>query len=250
VAQRSMRKDLPRRFYTTASIEADGGFHALLLDGKAAKTPGRNRLSMPDAALGEAMAAEWRAQADVIDPATMPLTRIANVALDRVSQTIDAVRADMAKYAGSDMLCYRADTPQRLVLRQEELWNPVLAWAASPVAQGGLNARFTTTTGLVHVAQPATNLDAVATRLALVHDAHCLTGLHMVTTLTGSVLLALALEAGAFDADAIWAAAHVDEDVQIEIWGDDDEALARRLLRRRDYDAAALVIRAQNTSAL
>ena len=236
-AQRSMRQDMPKRFYKDVAFAPLDGHFALTLDGKKAKTPARHPLAMPDEVLARALCHEWQEQVDIIDPATMPLTRLANVALDRVSQTMDEVRADIAKYAGSDLLCYRAAHPERLADEQLASWNPILEWARQE-----LGAAFALSNSIVHVAQPQAALDAVAKRLAEISSPFAMTALHMVTTLTGSAVLALALEARSFDAQAIWDAAHVDEDFQISIWGEDDEAQIRRKTRRLDYNAAALTI--------
>jgi chaperone required for assembly of F1-ATPase len=239
-AQRSQRQDLPMRFYTEVTLQPAGEAFAIALDGRQAKTPARHVLATGPLPLAEAMAQEWRAQETVIDPATMPLTRLINVALDRVPLVMAETRAEMAGYAGSDLLCYRAAFPERLVEQQALHWDPVLEWAAT------LGARFNLAQGVIHMEQPQESLALVAQRLDAVDNPLALTALSMVTAMTGSVLLGLALAAGAIDANAAWAAAHVDEDVQIAIWGNDDEALVRRANRRRDFDAAALVLEHAN----
>ncbi len=240
-AQQSQRHGLPKRFYAEVTLEPAGEAFAIALDGRQAKTPARHVLATAPLPLAEALAQEWRRQDTVIDPATMPLTRLVNVGLDRMPLAMAETRAEIAAYAASDFLCYRADFPERLVEQQALHWDPVLEWAAT-----ALGAHFTLSKGVVHVAQPEVSLAIVAQRLDAVGDPLSLTALSLVTTMTGSVLLALALAEGALDANAVWTAAHVDEDVQIGIWGEDDEALVRRANRRRDFDAAALVLEHAN----
>jgi chaperone required for assembly of F1-ATPase len=236
-ARETMRPEPPKRFYSQAGLEErDGGF-ALTLDGRPARTPARNLLMLKDRGLAEALAAEWQAQGTHIDPAAMPLTRLLNVALDRMGDAMGPTRDEIAAYAGNDMLLYRADAPDSLVERQARVWNPVLDWAA-----GQLGARLRTGAGIIHVPQDEAALAAIAAHLAGEADPLRLVALHVVTTLTGSAILALALAGGALDPDGAWDAAHLDEDFQIGLWGHDDEALARRAFRRAEYDAAALVL--------
>jgi len=227
----SLAKPLARRFYKEATTGDIAPFQ-ILLDGRSVKTPKKRALAVPTKALADAVAEEWRSQQEVIDPARMPLTRFANTAIDAVSETLDAVAADIVAYAGSDLVCYRAEAPEELVARQSRDWNPIVAWA-----EATLDARFKVVPGVVHVQQSAEALDAVA-RTLTPHDAFRLTGLHVLTTLTGSALIALALESKALTADAAWNAAHVDEDYQISLWGEDAEAAARRRGRRVEFDAA------------
>jgi chaperone required for assembly of F1-ATPase len=234
-ARRAMRPPLPRRFYQQASVEeAEDGFR-VVLDGRPVRTPARGFLIAPSRALAEAIAAEWDAQGETIDPATMPLTRLANSIIDGVAAALGPVAADVEKYLNSDLLFYRAEGPQRLVERQARLWDPVLAWAREV-----LGARFILAQGVVHAAQPE---DAIAAaRAAIPGDPWRLGAVHVITTLTGSALLALALLGGQLTADDAWTAAHVDEDWNMEQWGRDEIALARRTARRAEYDAAATVL--------
>ncbi len=227
-------RPLPRRFYHTASTGPD---HAVLLDGRGVKTPLKNPLRLPDAASAAAVAAEWQAQAKVINPALMPLTRLANSAIDGVAANRAAVIAEIVAYAGSDLTCYRADAPAALAERQRAAWEPVLHWA-----QARLGAGFTAHTGLSHVAQPDAALAAVAAHAATLDDFR-LAAAHSLATLTGSALLALMLLEGAATGAQGWQAAHVDEDWQIEHWGQDEEAHMARAARRRDYDAALIFAR-------
>lgn len=230
------RPALPKRFYASAdALEREGEF-VLALDGKPALTPGRAPLAVPSRDLGMAIAAEWNGQVEVIDPTTMPLTRLANAAIDGVTKERAAVAADVAKYAGSDLVCYRAAHPDRLVARQSAAWDPVVAFA-----RDDLGARLVLAEGVMFVAQSAEALEAV--RCAVPDDdAFVLAGLHAVTTMTGSALLALGVLRGRFTAEEAWAAAHVDENWTNELWGADAEAEARRAGRWVEMQAAACMM--------
>lgn len=235
-ARRAMRPPLRRRFYQRAHVaDAREGF-AVLLDGKPVRTPARRALAAPSRALAQAIAEEWNAQGREIDPARMPLTRLANAVIDAVAASPAAVAADIEAYLGSDLVCYRAEAPAELVARQAAAFDPVLDWARDT-----FGARFTLTQGVVHVAQPP---EAVAAaRASIPDDGWRLGALAAITALTGSALIALALAHGALDADAAWAAAHVDEDWQMAHWGRDALAMERRNFRRGEFDAAVTVLR-------
>ncbi len=235
-AQRQMRPELPRRFYKAATVVAVSGGHTVHLDGRAIKTPGKRSLILPTAGLAEAIAGEWSDQGERIDPATMPLTRLANTIIDAVTDRMAEVRADALKYAGADLVCYRAGHPAGLVALQAERWDPVLRWADE-----GLGAVFETVTGIAHRTQSRAALDVAGRRLEAL-DPFTLAGVHELTTLSGSVLIALSLLGGVLSPDAAWAAAHADEDWQISQWGGDDEAAERRKKRRGDFDAAVRLI--------
>jgi chaperone required for assembly of F1-ATPase len=238
-ARQGSRPVLRKRFYGQAHVGepagAEGGY-PLLLDGKQVMTPARRALMAPARALAGMIAAEWNAQTDSIDPARMPLTRLANVTIDAVADARDAVAAEIAQYLGSDLVCYRADTPPGLVQRQAEVWDPVLAWASE-----ALGARFILVEGVVFAEQPAQAI--AAARAAIPKDVWRLAAVSSAMTLTGSALLALALNAGAFDAETVWSAAHADEDWQMTQWGRDEMALARRAARHAEFEAAASVLR-------
>ncbi|MCF2524083.1 ATP12 family protein [Bradyrhizobium sp. G127] len=236
-SRKSSRTPLRKRFYTSAGVvEAPDGF-AVTLDGKPVRTPGRNPLAAPTRELAEAMAAEWQAQPEMIDPMAMPLTRLANSVIDGVAGNVQAVADDAAKYFETDLLFYRAGFPEELIAKQAEHWDPVLRWAADD-----LGAHFILTEGVIHVQQPETAVAAV--RAALPADAWPVGAFHVVTTITGSALLALALKHRTLDEAQVWAAAHVDEDWNREKWGIDDEVEARRVQRQKDFEAAALVLKA------
>ena len=235
--RRSARRSQRKRFYAQAGVaETPKGF-GITLDGKPARTPSRRLLAVPTREIAEAIAAEWDAQKEIIDPTTMPLTRLANSVIDAVTARLEAVADDIAKYFHSDMLFYRAGYPAELVANEAEHWDPVLFWAANT-----LGAHFILTEGVVHVRQP--DQAVAAARAALPADPWSIAALHMVTTLTGSALLALALMRGVLDEDQVWAAAHVDEDWNVEQWGVDEVVAARRLARFLDFRAAARVLNA------
>jgi chaperone required for assembly of F1-ATPase len=238
LSREAMRARLPKRFYEEAAVvERDGGFH-VALDGRTARTPGRNRLVLPTRAAAEAVAVEWAAQGERIDPAAMPATRLVNSALDGVAADPASARAEIVSHASSDLLCYRAGEPEKLVARQSDLWDPVLAWANAE-----LGARFFVVQGISFVAQPRLSLAAVTRAVEAVPAPFALAALNLMTVLSGSALIALAVAHGSLEPDAAWAAAHVDEDVQIETWGEDAEAAVRRARRFADFAAAAELLR-------
>jgi chaperone required for assembly of F1-ATPase len=236
-AQANMRPQAVKRFYKAAGIEEETGRFVLSLDGRRARTPGRNFVAAQSRPLMLRVAEEWNRQRETIDPPDMPLTRLLNSAIDGVARTMAETRADIARYAGSDLLCYRAEEPDTLVARQAQSLDSVLRWA-----QEALGARLIVTAGLMHVSQPAEALAAISAALDAYDDPIELAALSVMTTLTGSVLLALAVARQFLSADAAWQAAHVDEDFQAERWGADAEALAQREARRREFDAAALAL--------
>jgi chaperone required for assembly of F1-ATPase len=220
-------RQLPRKFYKSVDVSDLNG---ILLDGRPVKTPMKNTLVLPNRKLAEAVAAEWHAQQKTIDPETMPTTKLANTALDRATAERDHVLGEIVEYAGSDLVCYWTDRPPELVAKQRKHWQPILNWANAT-----LPASFKTATSLTHISQDDLSLKAVRAR-AETFDPWVLTSVYLLMTLTGSSLLALMLEARAADADAIWNAAHVDEDYQISQWGEDNEAKTRRQNRRREFD--------------
>jgi chaperone required for assembly of F1-ATPase len=232
--RRATRAMLHRRFYAKATIGPAANGHAVRLDDKPVRTPAGRALAAPSAALAQALAAEWEAQRDVIDPGKMPLTRLANAIIDGVCERPAPVAAGVEKYLASDLVCYRAGGPQGLVERQAQHWDPILDWAHT-----ALGARFSLAEGVVHVVQPAAALAAAGA--AIPDDPWRLGAVHAATTLTGSALIALALAHGRLSAEAAWQAAHVDEDWNMEQWGRDETALARRAFRFAEFAAAAMV---------
>ncbi len=225
-----------KRFYKeVTAAEIEGGF-GIKLDQRNLRTPAKRPLILPTAPLAEALAEEWAAQADEIRPDTMPLMKLVGTALDLVADRPDAVIDEAANYAGTDMLCYRADAPAKLVARQARLWQPHLDWAALR-----FDAPLRVTTGIVPVAQPGASLKALRAALAA-YDTLPLTAVADLTALCGSLVLALAITEGRLDADAAFEAAMLDESFEIEQWGEDAEASRRRARQRRDIAAAARLL--------
>ena len=235
--RQSTRGPQRKRFHVKAGFDETAEGFVITLDGKTVRTPSRQPLTVPSRAIAEAIAAEWDAQQDLINPMTMPLTRLANSVIDAVDGNVDAVVADIAKYFGTDLLFYRAGHPEALVAREAAHWDPVLSWAANE-----LGAHFILSEGIVHVVQPAQAISAA--RSVFPVDPWAVAALHVVTTLTGSALLALALLHGVRDPDQVWTAAHVDEDWNAEKWGVDEEVAARRAARLVDFRAAVTILNA------
>lgn len=230
------RRDLPRRFYDAVTLLQEGFDVVVALDGCPVRTPARRPLGLASRDLAEAIAEEWRAQDTVIDPATMPLTRLVNSAIDGVALEVAVVRAEIQRYAGSDLLCYRASDPQSLVERQAAAWDPILAWAHE-----ALNMTLVPAQGVMHVEQPTQALAQVGALLAPLPPLR-LAAVHAITTLTGSAVLALAVLKERLPAQAAWEAAHIDEDWNADHWGADDEAALRRAGRWAEMLAAARVL--------
>ncbi|MFB9953223.1 ATP12 family chaperone protein [Rhizobium puerariae] len=235
-AQIQMQKPLPKRFYTEVSVVEGEEGHAIHLDGRPVKTPARNELAVPTARLAELLRDEWASQVDVIDPLTMPVTRLANTAIDGIATESQAVFEDILRFSASDMLCYRADAPENLVARQNEKWDPIIDWAANEVG-----ARFILIEGIMPQEQPKEAIAAFGLTLRKYDTPIELAVLHTVTTLTGSAILALAFAEGRITADEAWSLAHLDEDWTNEHWGTDAEAEHRRA-RRLDKMRAAVAV--------
>ena len=224
-----------RRFYKQAGLSEGASGFSLTLDGRPARTPGRAPLALPTRALGEAVAAEWEAQGASIDPTTMPLTRLANSTIDGVVPRAEEVRADLVRYAGSDLIAYRAAEPERLVAEQAAAWDPVHAWA-----RDSLGAHLVLSEGVMFVEQPSEAIAAVQAAIDREPSPFRLAALHVMTTLTGSVLIALMHATGRLSAEKAWRAAHADELFQESRWGADYEASERRARREADFQAASL----------
>lgn len=219
----------PKRFYKDASVEAEGDGFAVRLDDRPIRTPSKQRFILPTAQMAEAVAAEWCAQDKVIDPTTMPWTRSANSAIDKVSAQRTEIMDHLAEYGETDLLYYRAERPLELIARQAEAWDPILDWAARR-----FDLSFRTTSGVMPVAQS----DAVAGRLRHTMEPMSdfqLTGFHDLVALSGSLLLALAAVERPDDATALWQASRIDEDWQAEQWGIDEEAAEVAARKRRDF---------------
>lgn len=219
-----------KRFWKNVTVDAERGVR---LDDRPVRTPGRVPLLLPTDMLAEAVTDEWRVVADDIDPRAMPLTGLANAAIDRIAPDPVAFAAGLAAYGESDLLCYRADSPPDLVARQAALWDPPLDWARERY-----DVHFEIVTGVMHRPQPAATIERLGAAIAA-RPAFELAPLSPIVTITGSLVLALALAERAMEAEAVWAAANLDEDWQAEQWGEDDLAVKARETRRRDFDAAA-----------
>lgn len=235
-AQAHVKQQLPKRFYKDATVAAVEGGFAATLDGRVPKTPGLKQVVMPSAAIAEAVAAEWAAQGEFIDPRTMPMTRLVNSAVEAGEEAMPALREEIVKYAGNDLLLYRADAPATLVKQQEDVWDEALVKLAR---QFGVS--FQPTIGIVHQPQPPATLARLGEALAS-EALFSLTALNAVTSITGSGLLALALRHRLLDAERVWRAAHVDEDHNIALWGEVEEITVRRAKRRAEFDAAARLL--------
>lgn len=207
-----------RRFWKAADIAPQDGGWQVLLDGKPLRTPGKQALILPTPDLARAIAEEWDAQADIIDPNAMPLTRAANSAIEKVTPQLHGVASMLGEYGGTDLLCYRAESPEDLLRAQAEGWDPLIDWAATE-----LRAPLRITHGVVPVDQDAAILLKLQAELAAL-DPFTLTGLHDLVTLPGSLILGLAVLRGRIDAETAWRLSRIDEEFQASRWGRDDEA--------------------------
>lgn len=227
----------PKRFWKDTKADAcDGGF-TVYLDTRTVRTPAKAAFTLPTRALAEACAAEWDAQSERIDPTTMPITRTANSAIDKVGVQHAEVADLLAAYGDSDLTCYRADTPAELVSRQAEAWDPLLDWADET-----FGARLEPRVGIMHAPQDAGSLERLRT---LVHDLDQfrLAAFHDLVSLSGSLVIALAVMHGRIDADEGWRISRIDEDWQAELWGEDEEAAEHAALKRQAFLDAALFFR-------
>ncbi len=237
LARGGQARQLPKRFYANVTVEARGGGYAVHLDGRPLRTPNKLVLVLPTSGMAAAIAEEWDAQREHIDPMSMPLTRLANSVRDQVDGREPQVRADIVKYAGSDLLCYRADGPSELVAAQAAAWDPVLDWARESIG-----VDLAVCTGLMPVSQSAASRTAVEAAVAPLESFE-LASAHVMTTLLGSVVLMLAVRAGHLTPEDAWKAAHVDEDWQITKWGADVEATRRQENRKIEFLAAVRLSR-------
>ena len=222
-----------KRFWKDVALVEEAGGLAIALDARLLKTPARATLVVESPALGEAIADEWRACGEEIDPRHMPLTGLANAAVDHVAPDPQRFAAELARYAEGDLLCYRADHPPKLIAAQAAAWDPLLAWARARFA-----VEFVVATGIIHVPQPPATIAALSAALAPANPFQ-LAALSPIVTIGGSLVTALALFERAIDLDTAWHAVSVDERWQIDQWGDDDEAVAALANRRADFAAAA-----------
>jgi chaperone required for assembly of F1-ATPase len=221
-----------KRFYKQAGVKPAAGGHGVALDGRLVKTPGKRDLVVPSLALATAIAAEWEAQQSEIRRETMPLMRLAVVTIDRNSTEREAIVRQVAHYAGTDLVCYRATHPPTLAARQQAVWQTLIDWARERY-----NAPLAVTDGVIPTGQPAASLAAFAVAVAA-HDQFALTALHAATAACGSLVIALALLEGRLDAGEAFAASQLDESFQIEAWGEDGEQAERRAALSADIAAA------------
>jgi chaperone required for assembly of F1-ATPase len=242
-AQAHAKQQLPKRFYKTAEVTAMDGGYAVGLDGRVPRTPGMKHVVVPSRAVAQAMADEWAAQGEFIDPQTMPMVRLVNSAVEAGETAMPALRAEIVKYAGNDLLLYRADTPEALVRRQEELWDAALVKLARHFDVG-----FQPTMGIMHQPQPAATLARLEQALAE-EPLFPLTAMNAIMSITGSGLLALAVRHHLLSAEDAWVAAHVDEDHNVSLWGEVSEITERRARRRKEYDAAVRLLELMDTPA-
>lgn len=221
-----------KRFYKDVTIVAEGDGHAIRLDGRPVRTPARALLTLPTLALAQAVAEEWRAQGETVDPASMPFTGLANAAIDHIVPNRAQFAAGIARYGESDLLCYRAHSPEMLVARQAAAWDPLLDWA-----RARYDVAFVVTQGILPVAQPEATLARLHAAVAM-HDPFRLAGLSTLVTLSGSLVCGLAVVENSHSAEAIWPIAEIDEAWQVEQWGEDAQAAARSARRKSEFSMA------------
>jgi chaperone required for assembly of F1-ATPase len=224
------------RFYKDASVAARDGGHAVLLDGKPVKTPGGNALLLPTEKLASAIAEEWRGQGEEIVATTMPLLRLANTVIDGIAANREGVIGAILRFGENDLLCYRAHQPPELVARQKAGWEPLLDWAARRHG-----ARMAVAEGLSHVDQPPEALGALHRALDQ-FDAFTLGGLHVIASITGSTVLALAVADGVISGVRAFELSRIDEIYQAEKWGEDGEAAKRAMALAHELDKATELI--------
>jgi chaperone required for assembly of F1-ATPase len=235
-AQAHAKRDLPKRFYKAATVQPLEGGYAVGLDGRVPRTPGMKHVVVPSEALAQEMAREWSVQGEFIDPETMPLVRLVNSGVEAGEDSKQALRDEIVKYAGNDLLLYRADAPESLVQRQERVWDDVLVRLARH-----FDVAFQPTVGILHQSQPQPTLARLAAALAD-EPLLPLTAMNSIMSITGSGLLAIAIRYGLIAPEDAWVAAHVDEDHQISLWGEVEEITTRRAKRRSEFDAAVRVL--------
>lgn len=234
--QKDLIRELPKRFYKSVDVAETDGVFAVLLDGRVTKTPTGKPVGVGHPDLAARMREEWDAQGDRIDPDMMPHVKLINSAVEAGEESRPALLDEVVKYAGNDLLLYRADSPRELVEKQERIWDDVLVRIARH-----FSVSFQPTVGIMHRAQSVDMLKKLRDAIEPLHHVPA-TAMVSVTGLTGSGLLAVGLRERLVDADTAWTAAHVDEDYQISLWGEDYEAAARRRQRRLEFDAAVNVI--------
>ena len=227
-----------KRFWQVTKVQPGEGGFVVCLDGRPLRTPEKRVLALPSLALAEMVAAEWGAQRERVDPETMPATRMANLAIDRIEARFDEVVDMIAAYGGSDLLCYRADGPEALVARQAQGWDPLLDWAARR-----FDAPLGVTNGVMPIAQPPQSLLRLRAAVAA-QDRFRICALHDLVALSGSLVLGLAAVERFAPPEALWALSRIDEDWQSEQWGEDEEALVTAARRKAGFLHAAAFLKA------
>ncbi len=225
-----------KRFYAAASVTGDAPPFGVALDTRPLRTPARAPLALPTRALADAVAAEWAAQGDMIEPRSMPLTGLANAAIDRVAPDPTGFADGLSVFAENELLAYRAEGPAALVAAEAAAWDPLLAWA-----RARYDVDFALVTGIIHAPQPPATLARLRAAYRA-FDAFRLAALHPIVTISGSAVIGLAVAAGEIDAEAAWAIGHLDELWQAEQWGKDPLAEAGHNERRADLAAAAQLL--------
>ncbi|ANI78907.1 MULTISPECIES: ATP12 family chaperone protein [Sphingobium] len=221
-----------RRFYKDVAVISGDAGHEIQLDGRPVRTPARASLALPTLRLAAAVADEWRAQGESVDPRTMPFTGLANGAIDQIAPNRESFAAGIARYGESDLLCYRADGPAELIAREAAAWDPLIDWA-----RHRYDVTFRVTHGVIPVDQPPETLERLEAAV-MAYDPFMLAGLSTLVTLSGSLVCGLAIVEGGHDADTIWTASEIDEAWEIEQWGEDAEAAARSAKRRDEFAMA------------
>ncbi len=238
-AQIASARALPNRFYEDVTVFYEDGGFLIHLDGKPVRTPARQILKVADRPVAQKLADEWQAQKNKINPKNMPMTRLVNSALDGVANTMVEVREEVVRFSETDLLCYRAEGPDRLVERQNTHWDPVMIWM-----EERYGCSFKLVGGVMHVSQEGETIERVREIVDLYDNPLKLAGLHSMTSLLGSCILALAVADGFLLADHSWKLAHIDEDWNREQWGGDKEAEERRAYRWQDMKAASFLVTA------
>ncbi|MET3590080.1 chaperone required for assembly of F1-ATPase [Bartonella silvatica] len=227
---------LSKRFYKEVkTLREEGGF-SILLDGLPVKTPAKRHFLVPTDAFATFIVREFESQKQVIDPVKMPMTRLVNTVIDGIADDMQVVFEDLLRFVACDMIFYRAQTPQELVQRQCEQWDPLLDWAEKK-----FGTHFHLTEGLMHIEQSSEAIQAVSNYLRKIQSPYMLAAVHAMTTLTGSALIALAVAARQIDVDHAWDIAHLDENWMMEQWGTDEEAMVRRAHKKNEFISAATV---------
>lgn len=235
-SQKQQKQKLPKRFYKSVDVFEDNGSFQIQLDGKPIKTPGKSIVSVPNAKLAAILQNEWSAVEEEIDPSKMPMTRLVNTIVERADETVDAVKAEIIKFVGNDLMLYRADSPVELVEKQQHQWGDALA-----SFEKRYDVRFEPITGIMHKDQPK-ELSSRVAEILVQFGVFTAFATMSLTSITGSGVLAIGLAEGLFEAEEAWDNAFLDENYQAQLWGEDAEALRVRKFKRTEYDAALALL--------